>query len=291
MKKHIVSKNKSLSSKLFISTSFLLSFGAYASDLEQRVQYFEDKGWSIGVTVLDTESGNINSVNGDKRFHFNSTIKALACANILSKVDKNKISLDDSIYLKKSDIVTYSPVTEGYVGKKLTLRKACKASLTYSDNTAANYTISAGGGPEGLTKFMRSIGDDVLRSDRYEPELTKNIEYDIRDTTTTNAMASSLNKLLLENVLSEESKLQLKQWMKGNKVANDLLRASLPQGWAIADRSGASDYGVRGIISMAWSKDHEPLIITMYVRKSNTTMKERDQVIAEIGKVIFEQYP
>lgn len=290
MKNNIVSKNKSLSPTLLISTSLWFSFSAYASDLEKRVQYFEDKGWSIGVTVLDTESGDMNSVNGDNRFHFNSTIKALACANVLSKVDENRISLDDSISLKKSDIVTYSPVTEDYIGKKLTLRKACEAALTYSDNTAANYTISVGGGPEGLTKFMRSIGDDVLRSDRYEPDLTKNIEYDIRDTTTTNAMASSLNKLLLDNILSEESKLQLKKWMKDNKVANDLLRASLPQGWSIADRSGASDYGVRGIISMAWSKDHEPVIITMYVRKSNTTMKERDQVIADLGKVIFKQY-
>ncbi|MGO2319637.1 MAG: class A beta-lactamase [Vibrio toranzoniae] len=194
------------------------------------------------------------------------------------------------IKLKKGDIVTYSPVTKDYVGRNLTLKQACDATLTYSDNTAANYTISAGGGPNGLTKFMRSIGDDVLRSDRYEPELTKNIEYDIRDTTTTNAMTSSLNKILLGNVLSDSSKKQLRAWMEGNKVADNLLRVSLPSGWSIADRSGASDYGVRGIIALAWSESNSPVIIAMYVRKEGTSMAERDQVIADLGHVIFDKY-
>lgn len=279
-----------MSTSLLLSTSILLSSNVNASTLKDRVQYFEDQGWSVGVTVLNTESNEMESVHGDKRFHFNSTIKALACANILAKVDKKQISLNDSVVVKKSDIVTYSPVTEKYVGKDFTLKQACEATLTYSDNTAANYTISAVGGPKGLTSFMRSIGDNVLRSDRYEPDLTKNIEYDIRDTTTTNAMAVSLNKLLLGDALSESSRTQLKQWMEGNKVADGLLRASLPKGWSIADRSGASDYGVRGVISMAWSEAQAPLIITMYVRKNGTSLEERDRVISDIGHVVFSKY-
>lgn len=262
----------------------------FASTLTDKVNQFEKQGWSIGVTVLDTELNEIESVNGDKRFHFNSTIKALACANVLAEVDKGHLKLSDSVVLKDSDIVDYSPVTKDYVGKKFTLKDACDATLTYSDNTAANYAISSVGGPSGLTSFMRSIGDNVLRSDRYEPDLTKNIEYDIRDTTTTNAMAESLNKLLLGNVLSENSKAQLKEWMEGNKVADGLLRAALPEGWSIADRSGASDYGVRGIISMAWSETQSPIIVTIYVRKTGTKMEERDEIISEIGEVIFNKY-
>ncbi|MBD8512861.1 class A beta-lactamase [Photobacterium sp. CAU 1568] len=284
-----MSRSLSISSLLF-STCIIISPNVAASSLEDKVQHFEEQGWSIGVTVLDTKSHEVESVHGDKRFHFNSTIKALACANVLAKVDKGQLKLSDSVVVKKSDLVEYSPVTKDYVGKGFTLKDACNATLTYSDNTAANYTISAVGGPIGLTNFMRSIGDNVMRSDRYEPELTKNIEYDMRDTTTTNAMAASLNKLLLGDVLSLESKSQLKQWMEGNKVADGLLRASLPKGWSIADRSGASDYGVRGIVSMAWSETQHPVIVTMYVRKSGTTLEERDKVISEIGKVIYGKY-
>ncbi|MNP57830.1 Beta-lactamase PSE-4 precursor [compost metagenome] len=103
-------------------------------------------------------------------------------------------------------------------------------------------------------------------------------------------MALSLNKLLLQDVLSTKSRAQLKQWMMGNRVADDLLRASLPKGWSIADRSGASDYGVRGIISMVWSETQHPIVITMYVRKEGSSIHERDKVIADIGSVIFGAY-
>ncbi|ENI4128944.1 class A beta-lactamase [Vibrio fluvialis] len=223
-------KNAAIIYSLLLSyTAFFPSISA-ASALTEKVQALENQGWSIGVTVLDTGSNTMESVNGDTRFHFNSTIKALACANVLAKVDKAQLSLEDSIQLSVNDIVEYSPVTQDYIGQDLTLRKACEAALTYSDNTAANYTISSVGGPAGLTEFMRSIGDDVLRSDRYEPELTENVEYDIRDTTSTNAMATSLKALLLGDVLRQDSKYQLKEWMIGNRVADTLLRASLPKG-------------------------------------------------------------
>lgn len=282
-------KKKFLLSSLLLS-NFIFPSSVFASTLSDKVNSYENQGWSIGVTVFDTKSGKRESVHGEKRFHFNSTIKALACANVLAKVDKGQLALDDFIELKKKDIVTYSPVTEKLIGKKLTLRDACEATLTYSDNTAANYAISSVGGPDGLTAFMRSIGDNALRSDRYEPDLTKNIEYDIRDTTTTDAMAQSLYRILLQDVLSEKSRTQLKKWMEGNKVADDLLRASLPDGWFIADRSGASDYGVRGIISIVWSENRQPLVIAMYVRKDGSSMNERDKVISDIGATIFSSY-
>ena len=273
-----------------LSTCLLMSTNALASDLEERVQYYEQKGWEVGVTVLDTSSNEMESINGDTRFHFNSTIKALACANVLYKVDHQQLSLADSIKLSKEDIVEYSPITQDYVGKDFSLKQACDATTAYSDNTAANYAISAVGGPLSLTKFMRSIGDETFRSDRYEPDLTLNVAGDDRDTTTTNAMTKSLQELLLGDTLSDTSKQQLLAWMEGNKVADGLLRASLPQGWQIADRSGASSYGVRGIISMAWSDTRSPLLISMYVRKSETSLVERDKVVADLGEVIFNKY-
>ncbi|WP_404801426.1 serine hydrolase [Aeromonas media] len=47
--------------------------------------------------MLDTKSGEHESINGDQRFHFNSTIKALACANVLEKVDKGQLTLNSRL--------------------------------------------------------------------------------------------------------------------------------------------------------------------------------------------------
>jgi beta-lactamase class A len=245
-----------------------------AATLEDQVKTLSQKGWQIGISILDMDNKMI-SINGDQRFPLDSTVKAIACANVLSKVDAKKLTLNDSKTITQKDLVTYSPVVKDYVNKKLTLKEACQITTAYSDNTAANIAISAGGGPKGLTSFMRSIGDEITRSDRYEPDLVIN---------------PSMKKLLTGKVLSKDSKEQLKQWMMGNKVADNMLRAALPKEWKIADRTGASDYGIRGITSMVWSETHAPVFISIYVRKSETSLDERSAVIKLLSEHIVKEH-
>lgn len=281
--------NKVLNIYAAVMLGMSITSSVYAQPLQDTVKDYEKKGWKVGLTVLFSDNKAI-SVNGNERFPLDSTVKAIACANVLSKVDKGSLSLNHSMIVTKENLVTHSPVAENFINKPFTLAQACKATTEFSDNTGANFAILSGGGPEGLTEFMRSIGDEVTRSDRYEPELTINPEDDYRDTTTPYAMSTSLKKILTGRVLSEQSKAQLIEWMINNKVANNMLRASLYGGWKIADRSGASDYGIRGITSMVWSDNHDPVFISIYVRKEGTTLDERSEVIRVLGYHIFNEY-
>ncbi|MCT9980881.1 class A beta-lactamase [Acinetobacter sp. I-MWF] len=281
--------------KLLLKSSMaIIFFGSLqsvtmATTLEEQIKTLSKNGWQVGVSILDMDDKLI-SINGDNRFPLDSTVKALACANILAKVDAKKFNLDYSKTIRQKDIVTYSPIVKDYVNKKLTIKQACEITTAYSDNAAANFAIELGGGPIGLTSFMRSIGDEVTRSDRYEPDLVINPESDIRDTTSPNAINASMKKLLMGNVLSKNSKVQLKEWMMGNKVADNMLRATLPKGWEIADRTGASDYGIRGLISMVWSETHAPVFISIYVRKADTSLDERSEVIKLLSENIVKEY-
>lgn len=259
---------------------------AFALNLHDQVKQYEKEGWKVGLSILYSDNSSV-SINGDQRFPLDSTVKSIACANVLAKVDAKKISLNHSMIVTEKNIVTYSPVAKNYINKPFTLEKACEAANEYSDNTGANFAILSGGGPEGLTAFMRSIGDTVTR---YEPELTINPVDDLRDTTTPNTMSLSIKNILTGDVLSNASKDQLKKWMINNKVADNMLRASLPKGWEIADRSGASDYGIRGIASMVWSNNHEPVFISIYVRKGDSSLDERSEVIRILGAHIFNEY-
>ena len=106
----------------------------------------------------------------------------------------------------------------------------CEATITLSDNTAGNLLLDTLGGPEGLTGFLREIGDDTTRLDRWETELNEGVPGDPRDTTTPRAMVATLETLLFGAVLSAASRAQLEDWMIADKVAEALIRASLPQG-------------------------------------------------------------
>ena len=70
----------------------------------------------------------------------------------------------------------------------MTLAALCAAAVEYSDNTAANLLLQTIGGPEGLTRYARSLGDEQTRLDRLEPHLNSAVPGDERDTTTPAAM-------------------------------------------------------------------------------------------------------
>ncbi len=241
----------------------------------------------VGVSIYNTETKKTWNYKGDSRVPLMSTFKTLACGKLLSDVDKGGSSLDKSVLVEKKDLVTYSPITENYVGKEITLAEACSAAMLTSDNTAANIILNNTGGPSELTRFIQGIGDHTTRLDRFEPELNEAKSGDLRDTTSPSAMVNSLNALLFGNVLSPQSTSQLKQWMMDNQVSDNLLRSVLPIGWKIADRAGAGGNGSRGIAAVIWSEKLAPIIISIYITQTNASFDDRNKAIAEIGKSIF----
>jgi beta-lactamase class A len=76
----------------------------------------------------------------------------------------------------------------------MTLGALCAAAIEQSDNTAGNLLLDAIGGPVGLTNFVRTIGDEMTRLDRKEPELNSAIPGDERDTTTPAAMCADMQR-------------------------------------------------------------------------------------------------
>jgi beta-lactamase class A CARB-1, PSE family len=262
--------------------------------VEQAVVALEGKlSARIGVAVLDVKTGEQWNDKGDERFPLTSTFKTLACAKLLQDAERQRLKLTDSVTVQQSDLVTYSPVIEKQVGQSVTLNAACAAAMHTSDNTAANIVIHAVGGPEGITRFMRELGDPVTRLDRLEPELNQGLAGDERDTTTPNAIARSLKSLLFGSALSPASQQQLQRWMAQNQVTGNLLRSVLPAGWSIADRSGAGGFGARSITAVVWphtATASSPLILSIYIAQTDATMDERNQAIVTLGQAIFNRY-
>jgi len=281
-----------------LAATFLLSMNSIAHPISKNNSPITGKiveiekllNVSIGVAIYDITANDIWHYNGDNHFPLMSTFKTLACAKLLADVDKGFQSLNTEVDIDKSSLIAWSPITEKFVGKKITLEEACSATMLMSDNTAANIVLRAIGGPKELTQFMQGIGDNSTRLDRIEPELNEALLGDERDTTTPKAIVKSLHSILFGDVLSQASKVQLKQWMINNKVTGSLLRSVLPPNWTIADRSGAGGFGSRGITAVVWSDKRSPMIISIYLTQTTASFTERNKAIADIGKMIFTVY-
>src|SRR5208282_4065320 len=111
------------------------------------------------------------------------------------RVDDHLDTLDRAVAIPSKPLLFNSPVTEPHAGGEMTVAALCHATLTRSDNTAANLLLETIGGPAAITRFARSLGDTVTRLDRIETSLNESLADDPRDTTSPTAMAGDLKSV------------------------------------------------------------------------------------------------
>ncbi|NYT85227.1 class A beta-lactamase [Pollutimonas harenae] len=242
----------------------------------------------IGVGLLDTASGQVTSYRGDERFLMLSTFKTLAAAYILARSDQGVDKLTRRMSITDADILEYAPVTRRHIGPQgMTLAELCHATITTSDNTAANLMHRSYGGPQALTQFIRSLGDTVTRHDRYEPELNKPNASEPMDTTSPNAMTSTLNTLLFGTALKPESRQLLQSWLKANTTGDRRLRAGIPPNWIVGEKTGTASIGANDA-GFVQAPGGAAVIASVYLETDAIAGPERDQIIATVGKRVAD---
>jgi beta-lactamase class A len=255
--------------------------------LEEELKRLEAlSGGRLGVALLDGSGNGARGWRGNERFPMCSTFKALASAALLHRVDAGQEKLDRRVTYARADLVPYSPTTEKHVGSGLTLAEICEAAVTLSDNTAGNLLLANIGGPAGLTAFARGLGDNATRLDRTEPTLNEALPGDPRDTTSPNAMATTLSKLVLGTALSPASRAQLATWMVATKTGNDRLRAGLPESWRVGDKTGTGERGTANDIAVIWPTDRAPMVMTVYLTGASGTAATKNAVIADVARAV-----
>ena len=224
-------------------------------------------GGRVGLAVHDTVTGRRFSHRGGERFPMASTFKALLVAAVLARVDKGLDRLDRAIPVRASDILDVSPVSKAHVGGTASVAELCEATIIYSDNSAANLLLPAVGGPAGLTAWLRGIGDRVTRLDRIEPLMSEALPGDARDTTSPDAVAATWERLLTGTTLSPARRALLTGWLVANTTGDTRLRAGLPKGWKVGDKTGTGGHGSVNDIAIVWPVRARPgpLFIASFV--------------------------
>jgi beta-lactamase class A len=241
----------------------------------------------IGVSILDTATGERAAYRGDERFPMCSTFKVLLAAAVLHRVDTLKDDLRRQVDVPPKPLIGNSPLTGEHAGGSMTLGALCSAILTRSDNTAANVLLETIGGTSAITTYARSIGDGVTRLDRTETSLNESLAGDPRDTTSPDAMVHNLQSLLLGDALKPESRKQLTDWMQGSTTGLVRLRAKLPKDWCAADKTGSNGEHTTNDIAVLWpAGGRPPVIVAAYITQCPGPEAKRNAMLAEIGRLI-----
>ena len=271
---------------------------SYSSPLEARIAALanQDHG-RIGVAAIDLSSGRNLSVLGDQPFPLASTSKIAIAATFLAVVDAGRWRLSDQYPLmipvpsrKYSSAV--APVRRGTM---MSAQSLIELSLTRSDNHATDALLAAVGGPDAVTRWVRSTGVAGFRLDRDIATLVRDdgefnpaTSIDPRDSATPVAMTRLLAGLYGGQWLSPASRGVLIGAMERCETGRYRLRAQLPDNAWIAHKTGtlsntASDVGI------IRTPDGRAFAVAVSVT-GQASRAERDARIAELGRSIYDGY-
>ncbi|MDW7617469.1 class A beta-lactamase [Peribacillus simplex] len=256
--------------------------------MEKFKQLEKEYDARLGVYAIDTGTKETVEFRENERFAYASTFKALAAAVLLKQ---NPISVLEEIRtFTNEDIITYSPITEDFVNKGMSLGKIAEAAMQYSDNTAGNLLFEELGGPDGFEKALRESGDTITMANRIEPDLNEAIPGESRDTSTPKALATTLEVFGISEYLPADKQEIFTNWLKGNTTGDSLIRAGVPESWEVGDKSGAGGYGTRNDIAIVWPPNREPIIIAIMSSRNEENASFNDKLIAKAAKVIAQAY-
>ncbi|MEU2946417.1 class A beta-lactamase [Nocardiopsis alba] len=241
----------------------------------------------LGVYALDTGSGEEVEFREDERFAFASTFKSLLAGVVLSE---NSLEEMERVITYDEDVlVSHSPITEENVGTGMSLLELCDATVRFSDNAAANLLLEELGGPEGFTESLEELtGDDVTTLDRYETDMSAAVPGDERDTSTPEALAGSLEAFTLGDVLPEDRREVLVDMLVRNMTGDAVIRAGVPEGWVVGDKTGTGGYGTRNDIAVVWPEEGDPIVLAVLSTMEVEDAEPQDSLIAEATEVVVE---
>ncbi|MCR6663539.1 MAG: class A beta-lactamase [Luteimonas sp.] len=227
-------------------------------------------GGRLGVCLLHPQRGQVMAHRETESFPTASTIKFLLCAAVLAKVDAGELSLDRRIPVRAEDMRFGASVTGRHVGKDMTVRDMCRGIMVWSDNPGVALLLPFVGGEAGFEAFLRDHGDDST--------VPREI-MDGRSTTSPGAMARNLKRFVLEDTLSTASRLQLADWLIENRTGDARIRAGMPEGWRVGDKTGGMS-GVSNDIAVLWPlAGGTPWLLSLYLKDSPLDGSQREDVL------------
>ncbi len=288
---------RSLFSSVFIVLSGLtLSANAQQTQsdpIQKELARLEaQSGGRLGISAINTANNTRIQYRPDERFPFCSTGKVLVVSTILKESEKTPGLMNRPVTYNQEDVNKsgYAPITQLHIANGMSVDGLCQAAIEYSDNTAMNLLLKTLGGPGTVTTYARSINDSTFRLDRWEPELNTAIPGDVRDTTTPNAMVDTLKKLALGDSLASPQRTQLQTWLKNNTTGSTKIRAGVPRGWVVGDKTGSGSYGTTNDIAVIWPPKCPPILMVIYLTQKEKNATKHDNVIAAATQLVLNEF-
>jgi beta-lactamase class A len=282
---------------------------------------------TLGVAAVHVETGRRVLVNADAPFQMASTYKVPIALCVLALVDRGVLALQNLVTVQAGDFVIGGTIGDRLRPEEtaFSVRLLLERMLIESDNSATDVLLRLCGGPHAVTEHLRESGFAQMRVDRptsaivgdaYETAFPGNPEErwaffedtklpegigvplpaaerydrDLRDVTPPAEMTALLERLHRRDpaLLSARSADLLLAIMARCSTGGARLRALLPAGTPVADKTGTFGGTVNdvGIITLPDAAGH--LILSVYIRGAKAETATCERTIAEVARTLYD---
>ena len=277
----------------------ILSFAQKAELKKEISKITEGKNATVAVSVLGIDFPfQYNNNNAEKKLPMQSVFKYHIALAVLDLVDQGKLSLDQKVFIKKSELLpnTWSPIREKNPegNFEMPISELIEYSVAMSDNVGCDVLLRLIGGPKVVNDYIVSKGVKNTQI-VYNEELMQSAWKNQYENYTTMKSATRLLKDFYKGkILSKKSTEFLLGVMYRTSTGLNKIVEQLPKSAKVAHKTGSSgknDAGLTGAendIAIITLPNGKTYAIAIFVSDSMETWEVNCKMISDISKVVFE---
>ncbi len=274
-------------------SSFAKEEKANITSIQKQLADLEaSTGGRLGISAVNTANNERIQYRANERFSTQCTSKVMGVSAMLKKSMSDSLLLQEKIIYTKKDLTDWAPITKKHLTQGMTVAELGAAAIEYSDNTAMNLLLTKIGGIQGINDFARSINNTSFRQDHDWPkEAWSGAPGNITDSATPASMEESLQQLTLGNILAPYQRNLLVTWLKNNTTGNARIRAGVPKGWVVGDKTGTGfHYGTTNDIGIIWPPHCAPIVLVIYYTNDKKEATKREDILASVTRLIINKF-
>ena len=216
---------------------------------------------------------------------------------MLHAIEQGRFTLTQTIRFLPSDLIApdqYSPLRDAHPhgDADIPVQDLIHGALVDSDGVASDMLMRALGGPAAVNAYIRSLGIHGIEIRDTEKTLGRDVQLENRNTAEPRAMVALLRLDADHSPLTPDHTSLLLGWMRSTHTGDHRLRALLPPGTVVADKTGTAGTGrnytnATNDVGLITLPDGRILAVAVLVADSAAPEAIRGHVIAEIGQAIW----
>ena len=283
---------------LFLLIS-IFSF-AQKTELKKEISKItEGKKATVAVSVLGIDFPfQYNNNNAEKKLPMQSVFKYHIALAVLDLVDQGKLSLDQKVFIKKSELLpnTWSPIREKNPegNFEMPISELIEYSVAMSDNVGCDVLLRLIGGPKVVHDFLISKGSKDTQIVYNEEVMQSAWKNQYENYTTMKSATKLLKDFYKGKILSKKSTEFLLAVMYRTSTGLNKIVEQLPKSAKVAHKTGSSGKNNAGLtgaendIAIITLPNEKTYAIAIFVSDSTESYDVNCKMISDISKVVFE---